>query len=273
MNTLILITCALCSLAGVSISYSKNSDPFSPIKIFTFFNVFFYFDIYLNTYSETVSVIYLIQCLIILVLAFFEPRLMISNSQSTPIKQRKAATIIWALTSVPVFNQIELINELGGLTQTISNIAYRVKYFEGKGYILVLNSFMIVLNLLLLQVTLKAKQFKYTATYGIHFSILVSIGLLSGSRSFIAMTALAACIIYNYQEKRINLKKLALAAITLSLLVGILGQLRNSVSTENNEITLEKFTDGKKLELSHFKYGLIPLEIVTSSELKNLRLF
>lgn len=271
MSIAILILCAICSAAGLVISYKKNKDPFSPIKIFTFFNGFFYLDIYSGNYEISVTAIYLLQCAAITLLAITEPSFDTIKKPTIKINHKKATIILWLLTAIPIFTQLRVISELGGIAQTIGNIAFRVEYFEGRGYLIILNSFMIVLNLLHLQVAIQAKKIQYTIGYAVHFALLILIGLLSGSRSFIAMTALAGCIIFNYQEKIINIAKISMIATTLALLVGVLGQLRNTVTTEDNEITLRNFENGEKFELSHFKYGLIPLEIITSSELKELQ--
>lgn len=48
-------------------------------------------------------------------------------------------------------------------------------------------------------------------------------------------------------------------------MVSFLGAIRNNVSTSDGFVTVNNISAFDNLELSHFKYGLIPLEIITDA--------
>ncbi|MNK96209.1 hypothetical protein D3C87_1164790 [compost metagenome] len=259
---------------GMWRSMRKNPDPFSPIKIYIVFNTFFYADIFFGEHNFLVRAIYLAQCSIILICGFFEPKgvgLNWEGVRKQAVKTKKMVLLVWVLSVFPIATQLMVIGELGGVASAISNIALRVKYFEGRGYILIINSSFIVLNLIHFCAVLISKSKRNLILYVFHFSILVLIGLLSGSRSFIVMTLLAAVVIYSYLFKRIKKSKLLLIFFAFASLVAILGELRNTVSVADDVVSFENYGSSGGLEGSHFKYGLIPLDIITASNLSELQ--
>lgn len=257
-------------LSAVFISAYKNKDLFSPVKIYSFFSLFFYLDIFLSEYIYKVELIYLLQNFLILIISFIEPKN--KNFQikkvSTNINLKKTILLIWVLSLIPIGSQLYIIKELGGISEAINNIANRVLYFRGRGYLLVLNSFFIILHLLYFSTFLTALKSQYTpltkirisALYLFHFTLFICIGLLSGSRSFIIMTLLIMLIIYNYIYKAVTIKKIFVMFLILTILVSILGTLRN------NKFNTDINFDTNTIEISHFKYGLIPLEIIFKDE-------
>ncbi len=261
-------------LLSIAISLFKNSDLFSPVKLYALFSLFFYFDIFFGGYNIYVCLLYLLQNSLLPIFSLLEPRVNIKRISVRPalnIDTKRAIIIVWLLSIGPIVNQIMLINNLGGIVETIGNIAYRVKYFEGKGYLLIINSFFIILNAIYFLSVMKKPRPLSLILYLVHFFILIGFGLLSGSRSFIVMTILVLLILYNYSYKAIGFKFALIGFILMVSFVGILGGLRNSVSANDGQLSINKSSLYSLMESSHFKYGLIPLDIITTSSLKDLK--
>lgn len=259
---------------SLTLSFSKNSDLFSPVKLYCLFSLFFYLDIYFSDYNEYVSFIYLCQNILLALCVYLEPRL--SRKDWEParfenVQFQRVVFFVWLLTIIPVYNQLSLIRELGGLLNSFGNIAVRVKYFEGKGYLLVINSLIIFLNLIYFCAVITRPSFKSVCLYLLHFSILVGIGLLSGSRSFIVMTILVTVVISNYYYKRTSVSFALVSLLVMVVLVGVIGSLRNNISVSSGELSVGNFDIYSQLEVSHFKYGLIPLSIITESDVDDLQ--
>jgi|SRR5690554_4715714 len=247
-------------------SFSKNKDLFSPVKIYTVFCLFFYADIFFGNYSLYVISIYFIQTLIVLCASFFEPKVLLSNYYTSKEDNSKAIIfVVWALSSIPLINQFFLINELGGVVATVGNISGRVKFFQGRGYIPIINGFIVFLNLVYFYSILQKPTLKRMFFYSLHFLILIVFGLLSGSRSSIVMTVLILFIMYNYYYKRVGVKLSFFIVFFAVIMVSFLGAIRNNVSTSDGFVTVNNISAFDNLELSHFKYGLIPLEIITDA--------
>lgn len=270
---IIRIIIAAVIISAVTVSFTRNRDIFSPIKLYSVFNVFFYFDIFLNEYDILVLASYFIICLSILVLSFFEVgnvNLKVNKKERFNISNRVILSI-WFLSAISILNQLVIIVELGGIISYIGNIAYRVEYFRGKGYVIVLNNMIATMNVIYFTVLLVSSKVgkKSWLLFGVHFSIFVFMALLSGSRSFLLMTILVEIIIFHYVRKEFSPVKLLPFVVIIGVLVAVLGGVRNTVSTTGGELKLSN-SESIVLENSHFKYGLLPLDIVFSSDEKPL---
>ncbi|EIY4754479.1 oligosaccharide repeat unit polymerase [Vibrio cholerae] len=257
----------------VTNSFLRNKDIFSPIKLYSVFNVFFYLDVFINKYDILVVISYTIICLTILILSFFESE-NVHFKMNKSIKfhiSKRIVISIWFFSIISIINQLIIIIELGGLVNYIGNIAYRVEYFKGKGYVIILNNLIATMNVIYFSMMLVSSNLskKSWVIFFIHFFIFVFIALLSGSRSFLLMTILVEIIIYHYLKKEFTLVKLLPYVVFIGVMIAVLGGVRNTVSTTDGELKLSS-TDDIKLESTHFKYGLIPLEIVFSSDDKPL---
>ncbi|MGL1052317.1 O-antigen polymerase [Vibrio vulnificus] len=254
-------------------SFLNNRDIFSPIKLYSVFNIFFYFDVFVNNYDILVVCSYALICLIILILSFFESgnvHLKINKNVKFNIC-KKIIISIWLFSIISIANQLIIIIELGGVVNYIGNIAYRVEYFRGKGYVIVLNNLIATMNVIYFSMMLvRSKSSKKAwVIFFIHFFIFVFIALLSGSRSFLLMTVLVEIIIYHYVRKEFTPVKLLPYVIFIGVMIAVLGGIRNTVSTTDGELKLSSSND-IKLENTHFRYGLIPMEIVFASDEKPL---
>ncbi|SGY94178.1 O-antigen polymerase [Moritella viscosa] len=268
---LVIVTIALITVASIVISYCRNKDLFSPVKIFVFFNVFYYLDIYINSYDFIVIITYGCQCLILLIMALIEPVLSDEKIYTKKVHlNRKVILSIWGLSVISIINQIVVIIELGGVVNYIGNLAFRVEYFKGRGYIIILNNLISIMNVLYFALLLNSKNAskKNWLFFYFHFLFFVGIALLSGSRSFLLMTILVEIIVFNYVSKKLTVVKIMPFIISIMFMIALLGGVRNAVTTSDGELSVND--DSMKMESTHFKYGLIPLEIIYNSPSREL---
>tara|TARA_Y100000746_G_C15468483_1_gene435321 strand:- start:2453 stop:3505 length:1053 start_codon:yes stop_codon:yes gene_type:complete len=198
--------------------------------------------------------------------AFFEGEH--KNSEPSSIDfPLKVVIAIWLLSFVSILNQIYIISELGGIVNYIGNIAYRVEFFKGRGYVIVLNNLIAIMNVAYFTIIVASKNrtFKHKIFFFLHFTFFVCIALLSGSRSFLLVTVLVEILIFHYMYRKFSILKLTPFIAGIIFLVALLGGIRNSVSTAEGEIRVKN--EGEfSMEVTHFKYGLIPLEIILNYE-------
>lgn len=272
LKMLIIGFCFIFTVFSVLVSLYNNSDVFSPVKLYVFFNVFFYLDIYINEYSLNVIFTYLLQCMLLFIISFFEKNVKFpqKNCIGVNVLDRRCVIFIWTLSLASILNQIVAIIELGGVLNYIANIAYRVEYFKGKGYIIVLNNLIAIMNVLYLALLISSKDVtkKQWGGFIFHFLIFISIALLSGSRSFLLMTILVQVLLFHYIKKRFTIFKIVPILFSILFLIAFLGGIRNSMSTDDGTISVKG--DSVKFESTHFSYGLNPLDIIYKSPEREL---
>ncbi|MFM5427134.1 O-antigen polymerase [Aeromonas veronii] len=273
LDVILRLIIFLVIISTIIISFLKNRDIFSPIKIYSAFNIFFYLDIFESKYELLIVVSYITQCLVIFILAFFEGdnvNLKVNKNNKLKISNRIIISI-WFFSIISILNQLIVIIELGGLINYIGNIAFRVEYFRGRGYVIVLNNLIATMNVIYFSVLLVSAKVDKNSwiLFTLHFLFFVFIALLSGSRSFLLMTILVEIIIYHYLKKEFSVVKLLPYVVFIGIMIAVLGGIRNTVSTADDELKLSS-SDGIKVENTHFKYGLIPLDILFSSDDKPL---
>ncbi|MFA0485986.1 O-antigen polymerase [Vibrio sp. 10N.222.55.B11] len=254
------------------VSFHRNKDIFSPVKLYSAFNLVFYMDVFFSAYGDMVLVSYFLMCVLLLIFSLIEPPS--AHKKINIIKNKVGPSVIfaiWCMSFASIVNQMVVINELGGVVNYIGNLAYRVEYFKGRGYVIIINNIIATMNVIYFAVMLMRREppkFSWLL-FVVHFAIFVFIALLSGSRSFLLMTILVEIMVYHYVRKEFTIFKIAPYIIVLGVSVAVLGTLRNTVSTSEGELKFSS-EDEFKLESTHFKYGLIPLDIVFSSEDKPL---
>ena len=262
-------------------SYCANTDLFSPIKLYLLTLFVCFFDIFLNPYRLEISCIYIGLLLIPLVLAKLESqsasqyRMMIRaqnlvQPRGAPSSGR-VVLLIWVLTVIPVAAMTYLVTLLGGLTSYLSQLAIRPLAFQG------LNSFSeVAINLVSLLTVIyfglglmEKQKFGWWVLYSLHFGIAVSILSISGSRRSLLMPLIVMLATYHYFRAEISVKKAGALLALLLCITSIVGVLRMGQrgaafwDRDLNEIERESVT-------AHFKYGLVPLEVVFDANVLTL---
>jgi hypothetical protein len=215
IDIFLLTTAFVITLFTIVKSFLNNKDLFSPVKVFVLFNIFFYFDIYINEYNYIIKIIYIINCLAILLVSFYEPHCNKVPTINFKMNRNFSHVVlaIWLLSSISILNQALAINELGGVINYIANISNRVLYFKGKGYVIIFNSWIAILNVYYFsQMLIEKKKSKINKVHWfiflLHTLIFLFMAVLSGSRSFLLMTILLHLISFHYVHSALKVKKI-----------------------------------------------------------------
>jgi hypothetical protein len=106
--------------------------------------------------------------------------------------------------------------------------------------------------------------------YGLHFTIALTILSISGSRRYFLMPLLMMLAIYHYFRAKVSIKRAFCILGLLLIVTSIIGVLRmgqrgsNFLTRDLNEYERESVT-------AHFRYGLVPLDVILSADVLNLR--
>jgi oligosaccharide repeat unit polymerase len=260
-------------------SYWSNRDLFSPAKLYLMTLCVCFLDIFLSPYRIEVCCIYLGLLLVAMVLVAYESgiagrfgRLIRSHqSSAASFSSGRVVALIWLLTVVPVLSIIYLVTLFGGLWNYLDQLAIRALALRG------LNTFSEpAINLISLLTVLyfgvgltEKRRAGWWLCYSLHFSIAVAILSMSGSRRYFLMPLLMMFATSHYLRAEISIKR-ALGVLALLLAVtSVFGVLRmgrrgpNFLARELDVYELESLT-------YHFKYGLIPLDVILGADVIDL---
>ncbi|EKN4183854.1 hypothetical protein [Yersinia ruckeri] len=250
-------------------SYIKNKDLFSPVKVYIAFSFVFYAGIYFtNVHWETLACYFFI-ILIIFICLFFEPKVKNNSVRRKKINIDKYITPIWLVSIPGVVVMLSLLIMAGSLEKYFYQLSFRVKDWAGIGYLTIWFSMIPALNLLYFSAIILDKKPTKTKRllFLIHFIIFIIIGILTASRSFIATNILGMLFVYSYLVAMVKVRYIVTATFLILFFSGVMGAIRNDFGNtqniESNNSTL--------FENSHFKYGIIPLELIFSSNIHNLQ--
>jgi len=264
-------------------SYWCNSDLFSPIKVYLLTLFICFFDIFLTPYRLDICCIYLGLLFVPLALTCFESKVSplfarIVQSRrngrtpvARPLQKGRMVEIIWLLTIVPVASMTYLVAVFGGLSEYLSHIVVRALALQG------LNTFSeLAINLISLLTVMyfgvgliKKRSVGWWACYGLHFAITLAILAMSGSRRYFLMPMVIMLSLYHYFRRPISIRHAGVVLLGLLVVASMIGVLRMGqrggelLDRELNEYERESVT-------AHFKYGLVPLEVVLNSDIVHL---
>ena len=253
-------------------AWVKNKDIFSPVKIYLAYSVFFYLGIYTVKVQWLTLICYFTLLLSIALCLNFEP----STSGRIPSvkfpKYGQLQKLIWLLSVPGILVKIFFIYRAGGIDAYLYSLAFRVKDWAGQGYLVVWFYVLPALNLIYFcaLITNKNRKWRTIVGYLIHFSIFLTVGLLTGSRSYVAITLLGMVMMYSYLVKPVRLFWVSIAGILLIILAGLIGAARNDFGNMSDTNLLESITSTDKFETAQTSYGIIPLELVFGSPEKTL---
>ena len=260
-STLLAATVIIALLAAV-----KNRDLFSPVKIYLVFSTFFYVALYFEDVQiETiVSYAFLIQSIAFCLL--LERKRGIFSIAVSPVNSARLHKIIWLLSLPSMATMVYFVYDAGGFLPYLLSLAARVETWKGQGHFIVLLNILPTLNLVYFVAIIKDDNTKFTQRifYGLHFIIFVVVGLLTASRSYIAIPLLGMCVMWAYLLRPPKLRYVLSLAVFLIAFASIYGAVRNN----NGEELISDFLENKasdRFENAQMGYGVSPLEIVFSS--------
>lgn len=261
----------LCLIAlvflGLFISYHRNKDLFSPIKIYIYYSIFFYLSLFVSEVTFLTLAVYTFLLLSILILIPFERSFIgVCDLGFRKVRQSMWSYIVlWVLTVPGLMVKIWFVYEAGGLSSYLDSLAFRVLNWKGQGHYIVLLGMIPALSLMYFTLIIRDSNAGWLrwGSFAVHFLMFIAIGLLMGSRSFIAIPLLGYLLSYSYFKRRLSFGAVVVFLIFIVILVGVLGAVRSNYGITISDISM-LFSIGS-FELAHFSYGVNPLEIVFSS--------
>jgi oligosaccharide repeat unit polymerase len=262
-------------------SYWSNRDLFSPTKLYLLTLGVCFFDIFLAPYRIEICCIYLGFLLVALVLVVYESgiagrfRRLIQDHKkkaaSSSLPGRRLVVIIWLLSTVPVLSISYLVMLFGGLRSYLDQLAVRALAFRG------LNAFSEpAINLISLLTVLyfgvgliERRRTSWWVCYTLHFTIAVTILSMSGSRRYFLMPLVMMLATSHYVRAEVSIKRACGVLALLLIATSVFGMLRmgrrgqDSLTRDLDRYELESLT-------YHFKYGLIPLEVILGADVIDL---
>ena len=250
------------------LAWLKNRDPFSPVKIYLMFSTFFFAAIYYQDVRWETLVCYALLVQSIAFSLFFERKVGKTSVIVATINFRRLYTTIWLLSLPGMATMIYFVYEAGGLLQYLLSLAYRVQTWKGQGYFVILLNTLPTLNLIYFAGIIQDQQRKSSSVilYVLHFVILLMVGLLTASRSYIGVSLFGMCVIWTYLVRIPKYRYILMLAGFLVAFASVMGTIRNdNYGGEAGEGFLEKQAEGGRLENAQMGYGVSPLEIVFKS--------
>lgn len=257
----IKLALATATLIIAAFAWIKNKDIFSPVKIYLSYTVFFYLGIYTDEVRWETLVCYAALLISVGICLIFEPRYTASRKNIYFPNHFRLRMTIWLLSVPGVLIKIYLIYDAGGISEYASSLVFRVRDWAGLGHLTIWFNMLPALSLVYfcsIIVDVK-KSWKSIFGYGIHFVVFLMIGMLTGSRSYVAITFLGMIMMYSYLVRSVRLIWIAVAIVFLIIVVGLIGAARNNFG---NDDLLGSITSSEQFETMQIRYGIMPLEIV-----------
>jgi|HubBroStandDraft_4_1064222.scaffolds.fasta_scaffold00054_21 hypothetical protein len=254
---------------------ASNSDLFSPAKFFLFSFLIFHLGVLSGRYS------YELWMLIVLVLLVGAATVLFEAWDPLPRSVHCALTLrrycdprtfliwIWVLSLPALAAEGYLLWKVGGVQAYINVIGNRVLEFRGAGWAVALSATLVTFNLAYFAVGLtRARSGWWWSAYGVHLSLALAVGLLSGSRSgFLTIFALQL-FCYHYLKSNVGLTRALPIAVALVAAALLLGAVRNSVKFEDDTLSVGvgNGVGDQALQYGTFKYGIQPLQILLDAD-------
>ena len=262
-------------------SYWFNSDLFSPIKLYLLTLFICFFDIFLEPYRLEICCIYLGLLVVPLVLTAYESRVASRFSNLAKLHKHpplshslagsRTVTLIWIFTVLPVASMTYLVMLFGGLRSYLDQLAIRALALRG------LNSFsepainlISLLTVLYFGVGLVEKRGRgWWLCYSLHFTIAVVILSMSGSRRYFLMPLLMMLAMSHYFRAVVSIKRACVVLLVLLAVTSVFGMLR--MGRRGPHLLARDLDRYERESLTyHFKYGLIPLEVMLNANVIDL---
>ncbi len=254
-----------------AISYWRNRDIFSPSKIYLAYSTFFYIAIFFEPVLYETIFCYFLLIQSVGATVIFEKKYIMLPTIVSALNFRKFYKIIWLCSFPGIMAMGYMIYNSGGVVEHLSSLQYRVADWKGQGVLVI--AFNMLPTLLLLYFAGKIGNPRKTVVNKLSFLAFVAvvffIGIMTASRSYVAMPIIGVIVVWSYMIKQLRIRNLLVVVLFLIVFVSVMGALRNS--KYSGESVIDYFENGfstTEMELTHFSYGVNPLEHVFGYEEK-----
>jgi hypothetical protein len=261
-------------------SYLSNRDLLSPIKLYLLTLFICFFDIFLSPYRLDICCIYLGLLFVALTLTIYESQAgsqlpsSIGYHKHAPLRTRssgRTVAVIWGFTILPVVSMGYLITLFGGVTNYLGKLGTRALAFQG------LNTFSeLAINLISLLTVLyfgigmiERRSPGWWTCYSLHFAIALTILSISGSRRYFIMPFIMMLALSHYFRSNISAKRAGAFLCFLLIITSAIGVLR--MGQRGSDFLARDLSEYERESVTaHFKYGLVPLEVVLGADVLTL---
>jgi oligosaccharide repeat unit polymerase len=246
---------------------------FSPVKIYLLTIFIFYLDIFVTEYRAEICALYLGFLAIAIVLCRKEHGVPISTS---PVSLRLgsesgAIGFLCLFTIFPVASMAVLILYFGSVSSYLEQLPVRSLTLRG------LNTFSEIGTNIAALITLiyfgigltRKRRWRWWMLYIVHFGIAFAIVASSGSRRSLLMMIIAMIGLWNYLRAPILLRTAAVS-LAILLFVASVGAVLRLNQRDFTSLGKELSHDEEVSVTAHFKYGLMPFEIILDSNVIEL---
>jgi hypothetical protein len=274
-----LLAIALGSWAGLLLTFAlwTNRDVFAPGKLLlaavTLSFTSIAFNPHLTGVYALVALLLLIAGIIILLDAG-PAAVPYDRPKQTPLlldtrSARRAVRLVWMLSVVPITAQAYALYHFGDLSTYVAMIGLRVMSWQGLGHVRIIINTLAVLNLMYFGVLLLSRR-RLGPTellpFTMHVALVVSFGLLSGSRGATLMPLLGLVVMYNYLRRPVSAATASAALAAALMAVMALGVARSGYRLTHRGLETGFDTRGVSVMegAAIFSYGSAPAELALS---------
>lgn len=271
-------------MVTVVIAFVTNVDLMSPAKLFLLTFASFHVGGLIS--SEDSSELWLLVLLVLLVgvvIVFLEAT--VAKPSRRKLRSQKVASFIrrmdvadsrffagiWLLSVPAVLAQGFMIQYFGGLEGYFNVLGLRVLEWRGLGWAKSLIMTLLPLNLAYFAAGLmKPRSRSWWLLYGLHFSCLLVVSLMLGSRSSILNTFALQLFCFNYIKRRVSLHYVATLAAILLFAALILGVVRDGFKIDDGRLVTGLDVAESSINIVTLNYGITPLKLLVDTNLLEL---
>jgi hypothetical protein len=266
------ITTVFCML--VLFSLLKNRDLFSPAKFFLL-NIVLFFGGAISSDLSSEVWIYISAIVVsgLIMLGMEKPPRGPEQTKTERCNGEKApsALLLWACSLPGIIAQTYLIYLFGGLEGYVNIIGSRLAELRGLGALTTLTRTLQPINCLFFAFGLAANAKKrWWMVYVIHSLLVLSSGLLSGSRGMMLNAFVIQIVLFSYLRRRISVVYVGVLAILLLYASSVIGIARNNLKFEDGSLITGLAQEGKVTGRESFSLGVEPLRIISEVGVHNL---
>lgn len=253
-------------------AYLANRDLFSPVKLYLLTLFICFFDIFIASYRIEICCIFLTFLILAAALCGLEispdpaPR-----SRPRAMSDRRSVAFLWMATAIPLASMIYMVSYFGGPAEYLAQLPSRSRAFRG------LNTFSeLAINLISLITVLyfgisilRKRSIRWWILYSLHCTIALTILSASGSRRYLLMLILMMLALVHYLRSPISMRTAGAFLILVLAITSVAGVLRLS-QRDASSLDRALNEDERESVTAHFKYGLVPLEVIYDAGVLNL---
>ncbi|KZK65183.1 hypothetical protein A1L58_08495 [Shewanella baltica] len=249
------------------LSFLSSKDVFSPAKIYlAVIFVFFGDSIFTESNNYSFQLIMLVVYLFSLIIMIFE-KFGLSDTgvglKRNVFLPRNIVFRIWLITLIPVIAQFLFISKMGGVNSYLFSIAERVNSWKGFGvYLLLIRLISVISYCYFFHMITHIVKKKHIYLFLVHFSIFVTLALLSGSRSMLLWNLVYMVVLYHFISKKISLSKALMSFGVVVFLAMILGALRDGYTVNESGFSSGLEVSTEVLNMANFTYGTKPIHLL-----------